>query len=93
MRAALKHEDRRNDRQDEAKDAFHELRVCEHAQNEYSFVSSLLCVLCDSHNKKFQELGKVILEFRRCCMTFQLVAFFIIHIFSHIYDKKFKKVD
>jgi hypothetical protein len=35
MGAALKREDRGNDRQDEAKGAFRELRVCEHAQNEY----------------------------------------------------------
>jgi hypothetical protein len=31
MGAALKREDRRNDRQDETKGAFRELRVCEHA--------------------------------------------------------------
>jgi hypothetical protein len=58
MGAALKYDDRRNYRQDEAKGAFRELRVCEHAQNEHSFVSPLLCVLCDSRNKKVSRIWK-----------------------------------
>jgi len=94
MGAALKYDDRRNDRQDETKGAFRELRVYEHAQNEYSFVSPLLFVLCDSHNKKVSRIWKRNIRVPTMLRDISTGSLFLSYVFSPTYTiKKIQKVN